>query len=81
MKISVVIPTRGDQNMENILTCLQAQTFEDFEVIFVVDKTIADYELRITNSGLKNIDTRFHVITNLNSSLRPNNNASVLRNY
>jgi glycosyltransferase involved in cell wall biosynthesis len=40
MKISVVIPTRGDQNMKNILACLQVQTFGDFEVIFVVDKTV-----------------------------------------
>lgn len=74
MKISVVIPTRGDQNMENILTCLQAQTFKDFEVIFVVDKIL---ELGIGNQESGNIT----YITNLNSSLCPNNNASILRNY
>lgn len=40
MKLSVVIPTRGDQNMKNITQCLANQTFKDFEVIFVVDKKI-----------------------------------------
>jgi glycosyltransferase involved in cell wall biosynthesis len=38
MKLSVIIPTRGDQNMKNIIECLKKQTFKDFEVIFVVDK-------------------------------------------
>jgi len=42
MKLSVVIPTRGDQNMKNIIACLQRQTFKDFEVIFVVDKHLED---------------------------------------
>lgn len=41
MKLSVVIPTRGDQNMMNITECLNRQTFKDFEVIFVVDKHLA----------------------------------------
>lgn len=40
MKLSVVIPTRGDQNMKNSIECLQRQTFKDFEVIFVVDKQL-----------------------------------------
>ena len=40
MKLSVVVPTRGDQNMHNIIQCFKAQTFQDFEVIFVVDKII-----------------------------------------
>lgn len=90
MKLSIVIPTRGDQNMSNIIECLQTQTFKDFEVIFVLDKTITNYELRITDSGLKHLDHRFHVITNLNSDFRSKRdandpriwwNASELRNY
>lgn len=40
MKLSVVIPTRGDQNMKNIAECLARQTFKDFEVIFVLDKIL-----------------------------------------
>lgn len=40
MKLSIVIPTRGDQNMQNITECLQRQTFKDFEVIFVIDKLL-----------------------------------------
>lgn len=72
MKLSVVIPTRGDQNMHNIIKCLQFQTFRDFEVIFVVDKYL------ITNySNVWNIK----YITNLNSNLTPNNNASYIRNF
>ena len=90
MKLSIVIPTRWDQNMKNTMECLLGQTFTDFEVIFVLDKTIADYELWISDSGLKNMDTRFCFITNLNSLLRSKRdandpriggNASELRNY
>lgn len=44
MKLSVVVPTRGDQNMKNIIACLQAQTFTDFEVVFVLDKTVTSTE-------------------------------------
>lgn len=44
MKLSVVIPTRGDQNMRNTIECLEKQTFKDFEVIFVVDKILEKKE-------------------------------------
>lgn len=73
MRLSVVIPTRGDQNMHNIISCFESQTFKDFEVIFVVDKHL------ITNyTNTPNI----RYITNLNSNLKPNtNNASYLRNF
>jgi glycosyltransferase involved in cell wall biosynthesis len=42
MKLSIVIPTRGDQNMQNIIARLQAQTFTAFEVIFIVDKHLTE---------------------------------------
>lgn len=73
MKLSVVIPTRGDQNMQNIAECLQRQTFKDFEVIFVVDKHIENCEF------LKH--TNFRCITHANSDFRPQNNASYNRNF
>ena len=83
MKLSIVIPTRWDQNMENISECLQRQSFKDFEVIFVVDK-------HLTEEGEFRSHDDIHYITNLNSSFRTQRdakepmigwNASVLRNY
>lgn|GEM_PF-1275454 len=75
MKLSVVIPTRGDQNMRNIIECLHNQTFKDFEVIFVVDKHLTNNESRITNYEFKNI----HYISEATHAI-PHNNASALRN-
>ncbi len=72
MKLSVVIPTRGDQNMMNITECLNRQTFKDFEVIFVVDKHLAP--------GTVLRDTwNIHYISESTTAL-PHNNASALRN-
>lgn len=84
MKLSIVIPTRWDQNMKNIIACLQKQTFLDFEVIFVVDRHLEDVGEFISS------DHKIRYITNLNSSFRTQRddkepmigwNASVLRNY
>lgn len=75
MKLSIVIPSRGDYNMHNIIACLKAQTFTDFEAIFVIDKhLLADDK---TYTHYENIK----FITNLNSNLHPHNNASYLRNF
>lgn len=73
MKLSVVIPTRGDQNMKNIVEYLQRQTFKDFEIIFVIDKKVMAYDLPV-------ITTHTIVyVTNLTHTI-PYNNASALRN-
>jgi len=72
MKLSVVIPTRGDQNMKNIIACLQRQTFKDFEVIFVVDKHLEDWDTFSTTWNIHYISELTHAI--------PHNNASALRN-
>ena len=74
MKLSVVIPTRGDQNMKNISECLQRQTFKDFEVIFVVDKIVTRNEERGTSGNIR-------YITNTNSNFVPQKNASYNRNF
>ncbi len=83
MKLSVVIPTRWDQNMKNIMECFHTQTFKDFEVVFVVDKHL-DAWSKIQDSW------NIRYITNLNSSFRSQRdekepmiggNASTLRNY
>jgi glycosyltransferase involved in cell wall biosynthesis len=60
--------------MKNIAACLQSQTFRDFEVIFVVDKMLDAWSM---------MHDAWHIryITNLNSDLKPRNNASELRNY
>ncbi|MEI6119188.1 MAG: glycosyltransferase [bacterium] len=68
MKLSIVIPTRGDQNMKNIIACLQSQTFKDFEVIFVVDR-------HLTAPGEFIPHGNIHYITNLNSSFRTQRDA------
>ena len=84
MKLSIVIPTRGDQNMKNIIACLQSQTFSDFEVIFIVDRHLNEIGEFVSS------DHKIRYITNLNSSFRSQRddkepmiggNASVLRNY
>lgn len=74
MKLSIVIPTRGDQNMQNISECLQKQGFKDFEVIFIVDKPVTSDEGLVTSD-----DHRIKYITNL-THIIPHNNASALRN-
>jgi hypothetical protein len=48
MRLSVVFGTRGDekavQHLERIFRCLEGQTFQDFKVIVVVDRTFDDAE-------------------------------------
>jgi glycosyltransferase involved in cell wall biosynthesis len=74
MKLSVVIPTRGDQNMKNSIECLQRQTLKDFEVIFVVDRIVTRDEERGTRGNIR-------YITNTNSDFVPQKNASYNRNF
>jgi len=85
MKLSVVIPTRGDQNMQNIIECFKTQSFKNFEVIFIVDKKLENIDaLPIIASAEKQSGENiiFKYITNLNSNLNPSsNNASYLRNF
>ena len=74
MKLTIVIPTRGDKNMQNSIKCLQKQTFKDFEAIFVVDRLIINDEKRVK-------DRRIHYITNINSDFISKQNASYNRNF
>ncbi len=84
MKLSIVIPTRWDWNMQNMIMCLSAQSFKDFEVIFVVDKNLKE------EGEFRSSDPRITFMTNLNSDFRSKRdvndpriwgNASELRNY
>ncbi len=72
MKLSIVIPTRWDQNMKNIIECLHHQTFKDFEVIFVVDKPLNGWNMLHDAWNIHYITSLIHAI--------PHNNASALRN-
>lgn len=83
MKLSVVIPTRWDQNMKNSIACLQNQTFTDFEIVFVIDRNLKEVGTFVSHDNIR-------YITNLNSSFRTQRddkepmiggNASTLRNY
>ena len=58
--------------MKNIIACLQRQTFKDFEVIFVVDKHLEDWDTFSTTWNIHYISELTHAI--------PHNNASALRN-
>jgi len=70
--------------MQNTIRCLQAQIFNDFEVIFIVDKHLTEVGEFVSD------DPRLSFITNLNSSFRSKRdandpmiggNASQERNY
>jgi glycosyltransferase involved in cell wall biosynthesis len=70
--------------MQNTIRCLQAQTFKNFEVIFIVDKHLTEVGEFVSD------DPRLFFITNLNSDFRSKRdahdpmiggNASQLRNY
>lgn len=72
MKLSVVVPSRGDQNMYDILSCFQRQTLDDFEIIFVLDKKDVDLATLPVDARVKYITDQTHTI--------PHANASALRN-
>lgn len=72
MKLSVVIPTRWDQNMKNIIACLERQSFNDFEIIFVVDKKLTQKTDFYDQWNIRYLTNFTHTILY--------NNASFLRN-
>lgn len=74
--------------MQNMIACLQTQTFKDFEAIFIVDKNLTN-TWKIWEEFISD-DDRIRFITNLNSDFRSKRdmfdariwgNASELRNY
>ncbi|MEI8092111.1 MAG: hypothetical protein WCG98_08185 [bacterium] len=50
--------------MQNMIMCLSAQSFKDFEVIFVVDKNLKE------EGEFRSSDPRITFMTNLNSDFR-----------
>ncbi|MDR2540325.1 MAG: glycosyltransferase family 2 protein [Candidatus Peribacteria bacterium] len=100
MRLSVVFGTRGTQqalpHLERIFHDLSKQTFQDFQVIVVVDRKFKDEEdyrefldssLRFTSFHFTQNDSthseRIHFFTNLNSEFFPQSKggASAVRNF
>lgn len=84
--ISIVIPTRANnfQLLENILSYLEAQTFQDFEIIIVCDRAFNkkerdDFQLQFSK---KNKEKKIRLISDHNSNFVPHSvwGASYVRN-
>jgi glycosyltransferase involved in cell wall biosynthesis len=100
MKLSVVFGTRGNQqaipHLERIFHCLEAQTFQDFKILVVVDRKFeGEEEYRgFLNSSLRSPafhsalndekhSKKIRFFTNLNSDFVPQGSggASYVRNF
>jgi hypothetical protein len=80
MRLSVVFGTRGNQqalpHLERILHCLEIQTFQDFQIIVVVDRKFSDdaeYQTFLSSLNLSPFshNDRLQFFTNLNSDFVP----------
>jgi glycosyltransferase involved in cell wall biosynthesis len=92
MRLSVVLGTRGNAyaipHLQRIFGALAAQTFQDFQVIVVVDRTFAnEEEYKNFYQDVTKNEQRFQKVkffTHLNSSFLPpahGSNASFVRNF
>lgn len=84
MKLSVVIPSRWNiDNITNITACLHSQTFQDFNVYFVIDSPLdLDWYQKIQSTLINKLnlnsqdfsqwnwlrDKKYNLISNINSS-------------
>ena len=85
-KLTIVFPTRPNiHNIKWLLGSLDAQTFQDFKVIGIIDSRLTQKEFdELKNQALewlKNIQDRVHFISNVNSGFIPQNGVSYVRNY
>ena len=85
-KLTIVFPTRPNiHNIKWLLWSLDAQTFQDFKVIGIIDSKFTQTEFdELKNQALewlKNIKDRVHFISNVNSDFVPQNGVSYVRNY
>lgn len=75
MKISVVIASRSTEksipNLKHLFTCLEHQTFKDFEVILVCDRIFTKETFESFQQELWTHPLFLRFITNLNSSFIP----------
>jgi GT2 family glycosyltransferase len=80
MEISIVIATRWDEsNISHMIECFQKQSFQDFEVIFVIDKFM-DFET-LKNWNAKRDSIKYKIISNLESNFIPSKWVSYVRNF
>ncbi len=85
-KLTIVFPTRPNiQNIKWLLWSLDVQTFQDFNVIWIVDSVLTQSDFDKLQyeclDWLKNIKDRVHFVTNLNSDFIPQKWVSYVRNY
>ncbi|MDR0369790.1 MAG: glycosyltransferase family 2 protein [Candidatus Peribacteria bacterium] len=96
MRLSVIFGTRGNEfsfpHLQRIFRALQQQTFQDFQVIVIMDRKFKDKEERDTllhhcafEKNFKTLYAKTTFFTNINSDFRPSShnasNASYVRNY
>jgi glycosyltransferase involved in cell wall biosynthesis len=96
MRLSVIFGTRGNDfafpHLQRIFRALQQQTFQDFQVIVVIDRKFEEKAERNTllnhwefEKKFRTIFTKTAFFTNINSDFRPPShnasNASYVRNY
>lgn len=85
-KLTIVFPTRPNiQNIKWLLWSLDVQTFQDFQVIWIIDSvlTLSDFD-KLQHEcldWLKNIKDKIHFISNVNSDFVPQKWVSYVRNY
>jgi hypothetical protein len=94
MRLSVVFGTRGTAptlpHLKRILTCLEHQTFQDFQVIVVIDRKFdtedkrTALEMEIKSRNLR-VYQKTKFFTHFNSAFLPptigKSNASYVRNF
>ena len=85
-KLTIVFPTRPNiHNIKWLLGSLDAQTFQDFKVIWIIDSSLTQTEFdELKNQALqwlKNISDRVRFISNVNSDFTPQKWVSYVRNY
>ena len=84
-KVSVVIPSRANdlRLLGNIFHCLEQQTFKDFEVIVVCDRTFTTNEWKEFLVCFKNFSLSFNFCSHRNTPFKPQNKwgASYVRNF
>ena len=85
-KLTVAFPTRPNiQNIQWLLWSLDKQTFQDFNVIVLIDSKLSEKEFdelkKESLDWLKNIKDKVKFISNINSDFVPQKWVSYVRNY
>lgn len=88
--LSIVIPSRANnlQLLENILTCLALQTFQDFEILVVCDRDFTeterkDFQTECKKLPFQNDEQKIRFLSHQNTDFIPHHQggASYVRNF